>query len=125
MRVFVTKSFARFARKEGVDDVALRDVIHAIDRGMIDAELGGFLFKQRVARTGRGKSGGYRVILVYRIGARAVFLFGFAKNERDNISKEELAALKHLGSYILKLDNGALAKALKSGELTEVKFYVH
>src|ERR1700683_1838925 len=60
-------------------------------RGLIDADLGSGLLKQRVARAGEGRSGGYRTIIAYRAGDRAVFLYGFAKNERDNIGDDELA----------------------------------
>ena len=121
MHVYMTKPFDRFARKATLGDAQLWSTVRAIERGNIDAELGGSLYKQRVARVGQGKSGGFRVILVHRTKARAVFLFGFAKNERDNITPDELAALKHLGAYFLKLDNGALRKALQSGELMEVE----
>lgn len=87
MRVLKTKSFARFARKEGLKDRALSDAIADIEQGLVHADLGGGLIKQRVSRDGGGKSGGYRTLIVYRFGKRAVFLFGFAKNDRANISR--------------------------------------
>jgi len=86
MRTFKTRWFARFARREGMSDEALREAIERAERGLIDADLGGGLIKQRIARPGGGRSGGYRTIIAYRIADRAVFLDGFAKSEQGNIS---------------------------------------
>ena len=94
MQVFKTRDFARFARSEGIGDDALAKAIHHAEAGLIDATLGSGLIKLRLARAGQGKRGGYRTLLAHRTGLRAVFLFGFAKNERDNMSAEQLALLK-------------------------------
>jgi hypothetical protein len=83
----VSKVFARFARKERLNPPRLRDAITRAELGLIDAELGGGLIKQRVARSGGGRSGGYRTVIAFRAAQRAVFLYGFAKSERDNIGK--------------------------------------
>jgi hypothetical protein len=85
VRIFSTRWFARYARKEGISDDSLREAIERAGRGLVDANLGGHLIKQRVARQGRGRSGGYRVLIAFRAGRRSVFLYGFAKNERGNI----------------------------------------
>ncbi len=90
MKVFKTKWFARYARHELIADASLREAIARAERGLVDADLGGGLFKQRVARRGQGRSGGFRVIVAYRSKGRAVFLLGFAKAERENISQDEL-----------------------------------
>lgn len=82
MRIFKTKWFARFARKERVGDARLREAIDRAEKGGIDAALGGNLIKQRVARDGGGKSGGFRTIIAFRAKERSIFLYGFAKNER-------------------------------------------
>ena len=87
MRIFKTKWFVRFARRERIKDHALLDAIARAEKGLIDADLGSGLLKQRVARAGEGRSGGYRTIIAYRAGGLAVFLYGFAKNERDNIER--------------------------------------
>lgn len=92
MRVFKTRDFARFARKEGIDDERLCEAIERAERGLIDADLGGGVIKQRVARPGKGRSGGYRTLIAYRNEARAVFVYGFAKSAKDNVSPAELAA---------------------------------
>lgn len=104
MRVFKTKGFARFARKASLGDAALCEVIVNAERGLIDADLGGGVIKQRVARQGQGKSGGFRVMILYERGMRALFVYGFAKSERANITKDELAALRELASEILAYD---------------------
>jgi hypothetical protein len=90
------------------------------ERGLITVDLGGGVIKQRIARPGQGKSGGYRMLIVFRAGARAVFVHGFAKNEKDNIERDELAALKKLAAGLLAYDDKTLARALATGALVEV-----
>lgn len=101
MRIFKNKSFARFARKAGVSDGMLRETIANAERGLIDADLGGGVIKQRIARPGAGKSGGFRTIILFRASTLAFFVHGFAKNERDNIRDDELAAFKMLAVDLL------------------------
>ena len=120
MRVFVTKVFNRFARKEGLDDERLCQAIGRAEVGLVDARLGGGLIKQRVARRGRGRSGGYRTVVAYRTLSRSVFLYGFAKNERENIDERELDDFKKLASLYLGYSDVQIAAALKATELTEV-----
>src|SRR5436190_20900606 len=91
MRIYVTKTFRRFQRREGIADAALVEAVDRADAGLIDADLGGGLIKQRVARPGQGKRGGYRTIIAYRAAQRSVFLYGFGKSERENIDDDELA----------------------------------
>jgi hypothetical protein len=79
--------------KEG-HNVALCEAIWEAEQGLIAADPGGGVIEQRIARSGQGKSGGFRTVIVFRAGVRAVFVHGFAKNEKDNIEKGELAALK-------------------------------
>ena len=120
MRIFATKVFARFARGEQLDDMRLCEAIARAERGLIDAELGGHLIKQRVARLGGGRSGGYRTVIAYRASQRSVFLYGFAKNERDNIDDRELNDLKKLARLYLVYSDTQIALALESAELKEV-----
>ena len=120
MRVFKTKWFVRFARKERIADDALCDAVARAERGLIDADLGGGVIKQRLARPGQGKSGGYRSIILLRIRHRAVFAYGFAKNERDNIDGDELTAFRDLAAAVLSYDDRQLRLALDSNVLTEV-----
>ncbi len=120
MRVFKTKAFSRFARKAALDDGALCKAVADAERGLIDADLGGGVIKQRIARRGGGKSGGFRTVILYRRGTRAFFVYGFAKSERANVSQDELAALKELASEMLAYDDAKIAKAIESGPLIEV-----
>src|SRR6266581_4838241 len=96
LRVFATKWFVRFARSEQIRDDRLCEAVDRAEAGSIDADLGGDLVKQRVARAGGGRSGGFRTLIAYQGTKRSVFLYGFAKNERDNISPKKLAELKLL-----------------------------
>lgn len=123
MRIFKTKGFARFQRKDGIDDSILHEAIARAERGLIDADLGHGLIKQRVARPGQGKRGGFRTIIAYRARDRSVFLYGFAKNQLANISKEDERDLKDYGGMILALDARGLNIMMRGGELTEVIDY--
>lgn len=120
MRVFKTKPFGRFARSEGISDAALREAVSRAEAGRIDADLGGGVIKQRVARPGEGKSGGFRTIILFRRGARAYFVYGFAKSDRDNIAPDELKAFRRLAAEMFRLEDRALAAATANGTLTEV-----
>jgi hypothetical protein len=120
VRIFKVKAVARFARRERIRDASLREAVQRAERGLIDADLGGGLIKQRVARTGQGRSGGYRMMIAYRTGDRAVFLLGFAKNEYDNVSEGELTALRKLALAWLQMPARGLAMAVKEGVLQEV-----
>ncbi len=120
MRVFKTRPFGPFVRSEKISEEALREAIARANAGRIDADLGGGVIKQRVARRGEGKSGGFRTIILFRRGERAFFVYGFAKSDRDNIAPDELKAFRRLAAEMLKLDEAALAAAMANGTLTEV-----
>jgi hypothetical protein len=117
----MTKWFARFARHEGIADKTLLEAIERADRGMIDADLGGGLIKLRVAREGRGRSGGYRLIVAYKATVRAVFLVGFAKSDRENIETDELFYLRELGGNWLSADAAKIRVELEAGNLQEIE----
>jgi len=121
MKVYVTKTFRRFQRKAGIKDAALWQAVDGAGRGLVDADLGGGLIKQRVARSGQGKRGGYRTIIAYRTGERSVFLYGFGKNERDNIDDDELARWKIAGRVVLEGDADWIEAAIAEGHLIEVQ----
>jgi hypothetical protein len=121
LRIFKTKWLARFTRREGIDDQSLREAIERAEQGLIDADLGGGLIKQRVARSGRGRSGGYRMVVGYRLRERAVFLFGFAKNKRDNLEDDELLSLREKAEIWLTADGSRLQKELEIGNLQEIE----
>lgn len=120
MRIFKTKWFTRYARHEKIADRTLQEAIARVEHGSIDADLGGGVLKQRIARAGQGRSGGYRVLIAFRAADKAVFLFGFAKNERDNIDAGELATLKEIAAAWLKADAAKVDRAISEGLLVEV-----
>jgi hypothetical protein len=120
LRVFRTKWFARFARRARIPDASLGEAVRRAERGLIDADLGGGVIKQRVARPGQGRSGGYRTLIAYRPKVLAVFVFGFAKSARDNIDEDELATLRDIAKGWLAADAKALARALAAGLIQEV-----
>lgn len=121
MRVFKTRGFDRWASKVGVADAALLKAAADIERGLINADLGGNLFKQRVALPGRGKSGSTRTLLATRFAGTLYFLFGFEKKDRDNITQRELGIYQSLASNLVAFSNDQIETALKANELVEVK----
>jgi hypothetical protein len=118
--VFKRKDFARWAAGEKLPDAALCKAVKEMESGLVDADLGGFLYKKRVARPGGGKSGGYRTLLSARIGSRYVFLHGFPKSDKANITQDEKKALQYAGKVFLELSAENLVKALQAGVLLEV-----
>lgn len=120
--MFKTKSFARFARSERISDASLSEAVRRAERGLIDADLGGGIVKQRVARPGQGRSGGYRVLMAYRAKARSVFLFGFAKSAQDNIDDDELESLQDIAKTWLAADLAAMNRAVQQELIQKVKY---
>jgi hypothetical protein len=121
VRTFKTKAFTRFADKAGISDAALCRAVRDAERGMVAADLGGGVIKQRIACPGLGKSGGFRILIVFRVGTRAIFVHGFAKNQRDNVERDELVAIKKLATELLAYDDKTLARVIASGLLVRVK----
>ncbi len=115
------KTFARFARSEGLDDASLVKAIEDAARGLIDADLTGGLIKQHVARKGQGKRGGYRVLIAFRSDDFAVFLFGFAKSAQGNLDDRQLTTLRTLAAAWLSANAGTIQKFVEEGELVEVQ----
>lgn len=122
MRVYRVKGFARFQRRERIADAALARAVAGMETGLVDAALGGGLVKQRIARAGQGKSGGFHTVIAYRRGDRAIFLLGFAKNERDNVDDDELAELKGLARSFLALRGDQIEALVADDELMEVAY---
>jgi hypothetical protein len=120
MHIYKTRQFDKWASKEGLTDSTLQAAVAEMENGLIDADLGGHVVKKRVALPGRGKSAGARTLLAYRMGDCAFFVYGFAKNERDNIDDKELKALKQLAAIQLGLNQAQLAHALIEGKLIKV-----
>ena len=119
LRTFKTKPFARFADREGIADEALCDAIRRVEQGLIDADLGGGVLKERIARQGQGRSGGYRTIVLFRRGKHSFFVYGFAKSSRDNLRRDELKAFRMLADEMLAMDDAGLRAALANGTIME------
>jgi len=120
-RVFKTRWFQRFARKERIGDAVLLDAVARAEKGQVDADLGGGVIKQRIARPGHGKSSGYRMIILFRRGQRAVFVYGFAKKERENIDSDEEKQFKEAAHHVLRLTEKQLAQLVIQGDFLEVR----
>lgn len=121
MDIYKTRGFARWARKERLSDAVLCEAVREMLSGLYEANLGGGLLKKRISRPGQGKSGGFRTLVATNKGNLWFFVYGFAKNERSNIDKDEEIGLKKLASILLTMPTSALEKALKADELIEVK----
>ena len=119
-RVFRTRYFARWMRKTELSDEALYSAVIEMTQGLIDADLGGGIFKKRVGLSGRGKRGGARTLVATNKGNRWIFVYGFEKNDRANISDGELEALKDIAAELLARTVKQLDEALNDGSLTEI-----
>jgi len=122
MRVLKTKGFARWARRERIGNSLLAAAVAEMRRGLVDANLGGSLLKKRVARPGAGKSGGYRAIVASNQRDRWVFMYGFAKKEREDLDEGELGDLRRAGQMYLGMSEEAVLVALGNGELQEIEY---
>ena len=119
-RIFKTRYFQRWMRKTELTDAALRQAVQEMAGGLIDADLGGGVVKKRVGLAGRGKRGGARTLVATNRGDRWFFLFGFEKNERDNIRDDELQALQDYAADWLKRTAAQLDEAAADGALLEI-----
>ena len=120
MTIYKTRWFDRWARKQDLSTRALCEAVREMQAGLYEADLGGGLLKKRIARPGQGKSGGFRTLVATNRGGKWFFVFGFPKNVRSNIDKDEEDSLKKLASYLLSLSSPALVTAQRAGELMEV-----
>jgi hypothetical protein len=120
MRIFKNKWFTKFAVGESISDSKLWEIVKEAEAGKIDADYGGGVIKQRLARPNKGKSGGYRTIILYRKGEKAYFVYGFPKSERANIDKAEVHAFKDLAKITLALSEEDLTKLIKAEAYKEI-----
>ena len=120
MKIYKDKWFSRFARQNRISERDLCEAIERAERGLIDADLGGGVIKQRIARPNEGKSGGYRTLILFRAQERAFFVFGFAKNELDNISAADLKDFRAAAALVLNYTDEQIALAVETEKLWEV-----
>lgn len=121
MLIFKTRDFSKWAGREGLSDDLLITAVAEMEAGLVDASLGGNVYKKRVAIGAKGKSGGVRTLLAYQSSNKAFFMYGFAKNARANISRDEKKALKLLAKTFIAYSVSELNKAVKAGALFEVE----
>jgi hypothetical protein len=120
VQVYKTKAFTRFARRQRIDDAALCEAVSRANRGLIDADLGGGVIKQRVPRPGQGRSGGFRTLVLYRTKLRAVFVDGFAKKDQGNIDDDDVERFRVLATEFLGYDAVQVRKLVGAGAWIEV-----
>lgn len=119
-RIFQNKPFKRFADKEGIKNSDLQKAISNAEQGLIDADLGGGVIKQRIACHNKGKSSGYRTIIILKKGDKAFFVHGFAKSDKANIDNEELTAFKELAKLYLSYSDSELKNVIIDKKLIEI-----
>jgi len=120
VRILKNTWFTRFADKEGITDAELRETANRLETGQADADLGGGVFKVRVARHGEGKSGGYRVIVFYKSEERTFFAYGFPKSGMDNIDEKQLRNFKLAAKTIFRYSDKEIDDRVKNGLFIEV-----
>lgn len=121
LSVYKTRPFARFARKARITDAELLRAAQLANQGAIDADLGGGVIKQRIARAGQGKSGGSRSIILFRKNDRAVFVYGFEKKDKANIGPDELVAFRRYAEIYLGYSNAEMAQRVADGALFKLE----
>lgn len=121
VRIFKTRWFDKFAKKERISDADLREAIRRAEDGLIDADYGGGVIKQRIARRNAGKSGGYRSVILYRHSEKAFFIYGFSKNQRDNMDEDEEREFKRLAKIAFALSDEQLSTLIEKKAYKEVK----
>jgi len=121
VRIFKVSRFSRLAEKAGIADYELKDIVeNVLEAGIADADLGGGVYKVRVARPGEGKSGGFRIIVFFKSKKRTFFHYIFAKSVRANISKKELKWFKELAHDAFSMTDEQIELRLKAGTLHEI-----
>jgi hypothetical protein len=120
VRIFKNTWFSRFASKEGITDGELKEAVNQLEAGQADADLGGGVYKIRIARPGEGKSGGYRVIVFFRSEERTFYVYGFVKSAMSNIDEKQLRDFKRTAKTVLSLTEKQLDNMLKTGKYLEI-----
>ena len=120
MKIFKNAWFGRFARKEKISAEVLWDAVERAEKGQIDADIGGGVIKQRIARPGAGKSKGYRSIILFRKGEKSFFVYGFSKSDLGNIREEEEEQFKKMAKHVLALTDAQLSELIANGQFEEV-----
>jgi hypothetical protein len=121
MRILKYKQFANWAKGEKITDTVLKATVTELSNGLFDASLGGSVYKKRVSRGGQGKRGSYRTFIAFQQKKRVIFMIGFSKNEKDNITEHEKKALKRIAKDYLGITNLAIDKLIIAKEIMEIE----
>ena len=121
MRILKNKPFSQWAKKLKINDKTLVAAINEMTYGLYEANLGGHIYKKRLPLGHKGKSGGARTIIAFKVGDKAIFVYGFSKGEKSNITKKEEDGLKDLAKIYFGYDDDQIDKAIKAGILIEVQ----
>jgi len=121
LRIFKTKSFNKWTKKNRLTDKDLIEAVKEIEGGLVDAKLGANLYKKSIATDSKGKCGGFRTLLAYKKGKLVFFVYGFSKGEKENISNEDEENLKKAADIYLGFNENAIQSAITIGSLVEVK----
>lgn len=121
MNRLMTKHFAKWASKQNLAESDLSKALDEVQEGIVEANLGGYLYKKRIRFQGQGKSGSGRTIICYKKNDKSIFIHGFSKNEKSNLSAKELVALKEFAKILLDLSDSDLEIAIRDGALQEIK----
>ena len=114
------RRFARWAKKEGISKLILREAIDEIESGLVDASLGGSVYKKRVPIPGKGKRGGVRTLIAYKAGEKSFFVMGFAKSEKGNVSKDDVVALREFAKELFGYNESKISQLVRAGDLEEI-----
>ena len=117
----MTKQFAKWALKQEIPDNGLAKALNELKAGNFEANLGAHIYKKRIKFTGKGKSGSGRTIICYKKEDRAIFIHGFAKNEKSNLTQKELIVFKELSKILIGFSNQEIETAIQNGDFIEVK----
>jgi hypothetical protein len=120
MRIFKNAWFVRFARAQMIWNAVLLEAVQKLESGQVDADLGGGVVKQQIARPSQGKSKGFRAIILYRKEDKAFFVYGFAKSDRSNIRDDEEKQFKRMAKHVLALSDSQLNALIRNDQLEEV-----
>ena len=120
MRVFKNRWLTKFADRQGISDADLIEAVTRAESGLIDADLGGGVIKQRIARQGHGKIGGYRSLILFKHGSRAFVVYAFAKSNRENIDRHELQVYRETARFYLNYTDEELNALMTKGIIMEI-----
>jgi len=122
MKIFKYRTFHQWAKAEGLEDAVLEKAVNEIENGLFEANLGSGLYKKRIARKGQGKRSSYRTLIALKTGNKSIFMYGFSKNVKENITDKEKEIYQNLAKHYLNATADQLDKLIKLGQLIEVNY---